>query len=110
MESCIPLVPRRVLVGNPVKAGPRISPDGTRLAYVAPADGVLNVWVGALGSEAFHPVTTDADRGIRSFFWAPDGRHLIFLQDGAGDENWRVHVHDLLLAYRLHTALLEQLA
>ena len=32
-----PLIPRKVLFGNPVKASPQISPDGTRLAYLGPA-------------------------------------------------------------------------
>src|SRR5207245_2797475 len=40
------LIPRKALFGNPVKAGPQISPDGKTLAYIAP-DGkdVLQVWV-----------------------------------------------------------------
>jgi len=41
------LIPREVLFGNPDKASPRISPDGARLAYLAPMDGLLNVWVGS---------------------------------------------------------------
>ena len=41
-----PLIPREVLFGNPEKAQPRLSPGGKRLAYLAPVDGVLNVWVG----------------------------------------------------------------
>ena len=39
-----PLIPRDDLFGNPEKASPNISPDGTRLAYLAPDEGVLNVW------------------------------------------------------------------
>ncbi|HEY0129703.1 MAG TPA: hypothetical protein VGB40_11095, partial [Rubrobacteraceae bacterium] len=44
------LIPREVLFGNPEKAQPRLSPDGRRLAYLAPVDGILNVWVGPVGS------------------------------------------------------------
>lgn len=84
-----PLIPREVLFGNPVRAQPRLSPDGERLAYIAPLDGVLNVWVGPVGGEA-EPVTRDTDRGIRVFFWAHDGTHLLYLQDRGGDENWRL--------------------
>ena len=40
------LIPRKVLFGNPDKASPRISPDGKQLSYLAPVDGVMNVWVG----------------------------------------------------------------
>ncbi|HUH01114.1 MAG TPA: hypothetical protein VML75_03905, partial [Kofleriaceae bacterium] len=39
------LIPRAVLFGNPDKAGPQISPDGKQLSWLAPVDGVLNVWV-----------------------------------------------------------------
>ena len=43
------LIPRRVLFGNPERVGPHLSPDGTRLAWIAPHDGVLNVWVAPIG-------------------------------------------------------------
>ena len=83
------LIPREVIFGNPEKASPQLSPDGARLAYIAPVDGVLNVWVGPVGGTA-EPVTRDTERGIRVYFWAHDGRHLLYLQDRGGDENWRV--------------------
>ena len=86
-----PLIPRSVLFGNPEKADPQVSPDGTMLAYIAPLDGVLNVWVGPLDGDEPRPVTRDADRGIRVYFWAHDGKHLLYLQDAGGDENWRLY-------------------
>jgi dipeptidyl aminopeptidase/acylaminoacyl peptidase len=86
-----PLIPRSVLFGNPVRAGAQLSPDGRRLAYLAPLDGVLNVWVGAVDGDDFRPVTRDTDRGIRLYAWAHDNRHVIYLQDTGGDENWRLH-------------------
>ena len=95
MRDPVPLVPRDVLFGNPERTSPRISPDGTRLAYIAPVDGVLNVWVGAVGSDDFTPVTNDTDRGIRAYFWAHDNRHLLYVQDKGGDENWRLYDVDL---------------
>jgi len=88
-----PLIPREVLFGNPEKTSPRLSPDGKRLAYLAPRDDVLNVWVGAVGGEP-EPVTDDRKRGIRLFFWAEDDRHIVYLQDAGGDENWRIHAVD----------------
>jgi dipeptidyl aminopeptidase/acylaminoacyl peptidase len=90
-----PLVPRTVLFGNPERVSPRISPDGSRLAWIAPDEGVLNVWVGAIGSDDARAVTDDRDRGIRSFFWAHDNRHLLYVQDKGGDENWRLYAVDL---------------
>ncbi|HEX9631156.1 MAG TPA: DUF2784 family protein [Gemmatimonadales bacterium] len=86
-----PLIPRTVLFGNPDKASPELSPDGTRLAYLAPLDGVLNVWVGAADGTGMRAVTHDTDRGVRFYTWAHDNRHLLYLQDEGGDENWRLH-------------------
>ena len=86
-----PLIPRDVIFGNPEKADPQLSPDGSQLAYLAPSDDVLNVWVGPSDGERFAPVTHDTDRGIRMYFWAHDGEHLLYLQDVGGDENWHLH-------------------
>jgi len=93
----VPLVPRQVLFGNPERVSPRISPDGARLAWIAPDDGVLNVWVNAVGAPLTdaHAITADRDRGIRSFFWAHDNRHLLYIQDVGGDENWHLFDVDL---------------
>lgn len=90
------LIPRNLLFGNPYRTSPEISPDGTRLGYVAEHDGVLNVWVGPLnGSAPTVPVTHDQGRGISAFGFCQDDRSLIYLQDDAGDENWRVNLLDL---------------
>lgn len=86
------LIPRQHLFGNPQRAAVRISPDGQRLAWLAPVEGVLNVWVGPLADpEAAQPVTRDDSRGIRQYQWAPGGEHILYLQDRGGDENWRIY-------------------
>src|SRR5687767_7078021 len=89
------LIPLEVLLGNPEKGQARISPDGKRMSYIAPVDGVLNVWVGAVGGDDFRPVTNDTDRGISQHMWCHDNRHLLYVQDQGGDENWRVYTVDL---------------
>lgn len=90
MPELPPLIPRETLFGNPEKASPKISPDGRLLAYIAPDEGVLNLWVRTLGSEDDRVVTRDRKRGIRSYLWAYDNRHLLYVQDFDGDENWHV--------------------
>jgi dipeptidyl aminopeptidase/acylaminoacyl peptidase len=101
----VELIPRQVLFGNPERISPRISPDGATLAWIAPHEGVLNVWTAPVGTEgvnwgAARVVTEDSDRGIRVFAWAHDGRHLLYLQDTGGDENWRLYDVDLHIMHR----------
>jgi dipeptidyl aminopeptidase/acylaminoacyl peptidase len=85
------LIPREVLFGNPVKTNPLISPDGKMMAYLAPVKNVLNVWVKTIGKEDDRVVTKDEDRGIRRYFWAGDSKHIMYLQDVGGNENWRLY-------------------
>lgn len=91
----VDLIPRTVLFGNPERVSPRLSPDGQRLAWIAPDDGVLNVWVapvsdGGIEWDGAIALTDDRDRGVRTFTWAHDGRHILYLRDHGGDENWRL--------------------
>jgi dipeptidyl aminopeptidase/acylaminoacyl peptidase len=102
----VDLIPRSVLFGNPERTSPRISHDGSRLGWIAPKDGVLNVWVAPIDESdgvdwaAARAVTDDTDRGIRTFGWAWDGRHLLYVQDVGGDENWRLYDVDLVTGER----------
>lgn len=89
------LVPRSVLFGNPDRESPALSPDGKQLAYVAPVDGVLNVWVGPVDRpEAAKPVTQDVLRGIKSAWWSAGGDRVLYVQDRGGDENWHMYAVD----------------
>lgn len=90
-----PLIPREVLFGNPERTDPQISPDGTQLGYLAPVNGVLNVWIRTLGKEDDRAVTDDKHRGIRNFLWQYDNRHILYGQDVGGDENWRLYQTDI---------------
>ena len=88
----VTLIPRSSLFGNPEKTQGRISPDGKYISFIAPRDGVLNVWLAERGKlDAAKPITHDQKRGIRQHFWAYDNKHVLFLQDEGGDENWRLY-------------------
>jgi len=92
----VPLIPRKVLFGNPDKIQPSLSPDGVHLAFLAPVDGVLNIWVGhADDPDAARPVTHDRGRGIQEYFWAYTNKHILYIQDRDGDENWRIYSVDI---------------
>ena len=82
-----PLIPRAVLFGNPERSHPELSPDGTQLAWLAPdRNGVVNAWVGASNGSDAHAVTNESHRPIQWYTWAGDGKHILYLQDNAGDE------------------------
>jgi hypothetical protein len=86
------LIPRQLLFGNPERAMVRLSPDGSRLSYLAPLDGVMNVWVAPIDDlNATEAVTSDSGRGIPAYFWAYTNEHVLYIQDEDGDENWRVY-------------------
>ncbi len=87
-------IPRELLFGNPEKASPKISPNGKHWAYLAPDQGVLNVWVGPEGGAA-KPLTQDRGRGVRNYLWAEDQRSVLYIQDKDGDENWHLYQTDI---------------
>jgi dipeptidyl aminopeptidase/acylaminoacyl peptidase len=64
------------------------------MCYLAPDEGVLNVWLRTVGSDDDRAITRDRGRGIREYFWSEDGRYVLYIQDQAGDENWHLHAVD----------------
>ena len=91
-----PVIPRKLLFGNPDKAGAKISPDGKYLSFLAPVDGVLNVWVGPIAKPGdAKPVTKDKKRGIQAYSWAFTSEHLLYTQDHEGDEDYHLYRVDL---------------
>jgi len=90
------LISRSVLFGNPDRVDVRISPDGTQLSWLAPKDGVLNLWVAPVGKlDQAKVVTAEAKRPLRMYSWAYTSKHLIYMQDIGGDENFHVFRVDL---------------
>ncbi|MFO0829096.1 MAG: S9 family peptidase [Phycisphaerales bacterium] len=94
-----PIIPREVLFGNPQRSGTQISPDGSLLGFVAPRDGVLNVWTqpikGGKPTGDATPLTKSTTRPIREWQFVPGGGQIIYLQDRGGDENFQVFAVDL---------------
>lgn len=91
-----PIVPRQILFGNPERRNPRISPDGQYLTYLAPdKKNVLQVWIRTVGQNDDRMLTSEQKRGIQDYFWAYDGKHLIFQQDLNGNENWHLYAVDI---------------
>ncbi|GGA85400.1 peptidase S9 [Brucella endophytica] len=91
------LVPRRLFFDPPEKRTVRISPDGRWIAFQAPVDGVLNLWLAPIDKpENAKPLTAFPDRNLGPLLiWAYDNRHILTIRDKAGDENWCVWSIDI---------------
>lgn len=89
------LIAREVFFGNPDRMNVRISPDGTRLSFLAPHEGVMNIWVQTVGQNDSKPVTTATTRPIRNYFWSYNNQQILYVQDRGGDENFHVYAVDL---------------
>lgn len=86
------LLPRTLFFGNADKSSVQLSPDGKQISFIAPVDGVMNVFVGPVDRpEAAKPVTKDKLRGIRQYFWAFTNQHLLYLQDEGGNEDFHLY-------------------
>jgi dipeptidyl aminopeptidase/acylaminoacyl peptidase len=88
-NTSVDLIPRAVLFGNPERTMPQLSPDGAQLAFLAPLDDVMNVWVGPIGGE-YRAITRSKRRGIPGFRWQANGSHILYVQDADGDENYHL--------------------
>jgi len=96
-DPSTPLIERAKLFGNPSRAGAALSPDGKWLSWLAPRDGVMNIWVAPVADlTAARALTESKDRPIRQQFWAPDSSMVMYIQDKGGDENFLLYGIDLV--------------
>jgi dipeptidyl aminopeptidase/acylaminoacyl peptidase len=91
-----PLIAREKFFGNPTRAAGRLSPDGKWLSWIAPRDGVLNIYVApASDPKAARALTAETKRPIRTYFWSPDSRRILYINDKGGDENFLLYGVDV---------------
>jgi len=96
MDPTTELIPRDILFGNPLRASLRISPDGRYLTYIAPDEqNVQQIWLRTIGQEDDRIITDDKKRGIRFNMWAFDNRHVLYVQDKDGDEDFHTYAVDI---------------
>ena len=94
--NSVPLIPREAIYGNPVRAQGRISPDGKWLSWLAPYEGVMNVFIApADDMDAVRRMTSATDRPNPQYFWSPLSDSILYVQDKAGDENYLLYQVDL---------------
>lgn len=77
------LIPLKDFFKNPTKTSYEISPDGKHLAYRAPYNKRMNVFVDG------KRLTSVTDRDIRGVFWKGND-YIIYGRDFGGDENYQI--------------------
>jgi len=95
-----PIIDRKLFFGEIEIAGAQISPDGQYLSFLKPYKGTRNIWV-KKASEPFsaaRPMSAEATRPIRIYFWSRDSKYILYSQDAGGDENFNVYAIDPTLA------------
>src|SRR6516165_12278015 len=91
-----PIIDRALFFGEIQIAGAQISPDGQYLSFLKPYKGTRNIWV-KKASEPFsaaRPMSKEATRPIRQYFWSRDSKYILYVQDAGGDENFNVYAID----------------
>src|SRR5580658_710636 len=91
-----PIIDRQLFFGEIQIAAAQISPDGQYLSFLKPYKGTRNIWV-KKASEPFsaaRPMSAEASRPIRSYFWSRDSKYILYSQDAGGDENFNVYAID----------------
>jgi len=91
-----PIIDRKLFFGEIEISGAQISPDGQYLTFLKPYRGTRNIWV-KKASEPFstaRPLSGEAVRPVRAYFWSRDSRYVLYAQDAGGDENFNVYAID----------------
>jgi len=89
------LIPRDVFFGNPDRASVQVSPNAQHLSYLAPHNGVLNVWVQPIEGGEARVITNASERPIRIYFWAENSEQILYMQDVGGNEDFHIFAVDL---------------
>jgi dipeptidyl aminopeptidase/acylaminoacyl peptidase len=91
-----PLIDRELFFDNPEISGAQLSPDGLYISFLKPLNGTRNVWIKTKDAafEDAIPVTNEALRPIRGYFWSRDGKYILYVQDQGGDENFNIYAID----------------
>ena len=88
------LIPRKLLFDNPVAIGGQISPDGQWLTWLAPFEGVMNIWISPTDDpKSAEPLTRTKGRPIHWHLWVPGNEYVAFTNDENGDE--RDHIYSV---------------
>ena len=102
-----PIIDRKLFFGEIEITGAQISPDGQYLSFLKPYRGARNIWVKKAGEpfSTARPMSAEATRPIRIYFWSRDSKYILYSQDAGGDENFNVYAIDPNLAADVKTGV-----
>ncbi|WP_213279588.1 alpha/beta fold hydrolase [Chryseobacterium indologenes] len=91
----IPVLDRGLFFGNPEISGGQLSPDGKWISFTKEYGGIMNIWVKKIDEpfEKARPLT-DSKRPMNGYFWSEDGKYILYVKDGNGDENMNIFAVD----------------
>lgn len=96
-EGRYTLISRTLLFGDPQRARGRLSPDGSTLAWLEPAEGVLNIWTAPVDApEQVQVVTAARDIGVYEFDWLKNNTHIVYALGRGGAAPQRVYSVDVI--------------
>ncbi|XPF94076.1 S9 family peptidase [Colwellia sp. RE-S-Sl-9] len=79
-------IPRSEYFADPTYSSLKISPDGKKIAYIKPFNGVRNIWIGSVDSPKTAVPVTSFKEAPRSFRWSADGQFLLVLEHWVAKE------------------------
>ncbi|MBR1594303.1 MAG: S9 family peptidase [Alloprevotella sp.] len=89
-------IPLEDFFRNSPRTAFQLSPDGSHIAYLAPYENRMNLFVRPMrrddgGADARDmQLTFETTRSIAGYFWA-DNCRLLFMKDTGGDENYQLY-------------------
>ena len=87
-------IPINAFFGLPGVSAPRLSPDGTKIAFLFPHEGRMALGMLDRGTKESRLIVRGSDESIATFFWKGNDR-IIFQADFQGNESYFIGSTDL---------------
>ncbi|MFN3529947.1 MAG: S9 family peptidase [Bacteroidia bacterium] len=94
VEVAVERIPVADFFRNPERTNYKISPDGRHLAFLAPFEDRMNIFVQSIDNQKIKQLTSLTDRDISMFGWSGNSR-IYFFKDIDGDENYYLSTVDI---------------
>ena len=92
-EKNMTLIPRKILFGNPENISPKINSDGNLISFLKDVGGVMNIFIMNFDDDISkaRQLTNEKNRNITQYFFSFDNKHILYLKDKDGDENFSLY-------------------